>query len=135
MQRSMYNVRVFINNNIIECGTLASCKHLVKHVFPKCKNHILTCICSPFWACLGWQSFSEAAAQQHLERPWFIMVGVSLEGEILPVGSQWGSDSTITMIMGNNNRTGSCSALPVFETLPSSTDYLYHLTGTAMVAC
>ena len=128
----MYNVRVFINNNIIECGTLASCKHLVKHVFSKVQKPHFDLYMFSF---LGWQSFSEAAAQQHLERPWFIMVGVSLEGEILPVGSQWGSDSTITMIMGNNNRTGSCSALPVFETLPSSTDYLYHLTGTAMVAC
>ena len=27
------------------------------------------------------------------------------------------------MILGNNDQTGSCSALAVFETLPSSTDY------------
>ena len=44
-----------------------------------------------------------AAVQQSLERPCFVVVGVSLEGEILLVGSQQGSDGTAITSMGNHD--------------------------------
>ena len=54
---------------------------------------------------------------------------VSLEGEIYwlaPSGAL--TAHAVIMTMGNHDQTGNCSALPVFEIIPSSIDY--YVAGT-----